>query len=117
MKILVIDDDVEICEMLHIFFDSFGYQCLLTHTASEGLKQVVLYEPNIVFLDIRLPDKDGITLLKEIKEINKNLPVIIITGYRDAEKVIEGFRYGAVDCLLKPFNFDYIKNLLTHIKI
>lgn len=76
---------------------------------------MVMYEPNVIFLDIRLPDRDGIKVLREIKQINKNAPVVIITGYKEAEKVIEAFRYGSADCLLKPFNFDYMKNLLQQI--
>ncbi|OGS22471.1 MAG: hypothetical protein A2252_01390 [Elusimicrobia bacterium RIFOXYA2_FULL_39_19] len=115
MKILIIDDDLEVQEMLNVFFKSLGYESVQITNATEGLKQVVVFEPNIVFLDIRLPDKDGIDVLKEIKQINKNLPVIMITGYKEAEKVIEAFRYGATDCLLKPFNFDYMKNLLYQL--
>ena len=117
MKILIIDDDPEIVEMLEVFFKSIGHQVAAAVTASDGIKQVVMYSPDIVFLDIRLPDKDGIEALKEIKKINKNLPVLMITGYKEAEKVIEAFRYGAIDCLLKPFNFDYIKNILSQIKV
>ncbi|OGS19793.1 MAG: hypothetical protein A3J83_02975 [Elusimicrobia bacterium RIFOXYA2_FULL_40_6] len=115
MKILVIDDDLEIQEMLSVFFKSLGYESLQISSAAEGLKQVVMYEPNVIFLDIRLPDRDGIEVLREIKQINKNAPVVMITGYKEAEKVIEAFRYGAADCLLKPFNFDYMKNLLQQI--
>jgi len=116
MKILVIDDDLEIHEMLGVFFQSLGHEQIQSITAQDGLKQVVISEPDAVFLDIRLPDKDGIEVLKEIKQINKNIPVVMITGYKEAEKVIEAFRYGAMDCLLKPFNFDYMKNLLEQIK-
>jgi DNA-binding NtrC family response regulator len=116
MKILVIDDDLEIHETLAVFFQSLGHEQIQSITAQDGLKQVVISEPDAVFLDIRLPDKDGIEVLKEIKQINKNIPVVMITGYKEAEKVIEAFRYGAMDCLLKPFNFDYMKNLLEQIK-
>jgi DNA-binding response OmpR family regulator len=117
MNILVTDDDQEILEMLIVFFKSLGHQVTGAGTGAECLKQVVTLNPDVVFLDIRLPDKNGIEVLKEIKKINKNMPVIMITGYKEAEKVIEAFRYGALDCLLKPFNFDYIKNLLPQIRI
>lgn len=117
MNILVVDDDQEILKVLEIFFKSLNHQTVTASTAAECLKQAVVSEPDMVFLDIRLPDKDGIDVLKEIKQISKNLPVVMITGYKEAEKVIEAFRYGALDCLLKPFNFDYIKNLLSQIRI
>jgi DNA-binding NtrC family response regulator len=117
MKILIIDDDLEICDMLKTFFESLGHEAKTVSIGSDALKQVVMIEPDVVFLDIRLPDKDGIDLLKEIKEVNKMLPVVVMTGYKEAEKVIDAFRFGALDCLLKPFNFDYIKNLLMHVKV
>jgi DNA-binding NtrC family response regulator len=117
MKILVVDDDIEICEMLKSFFMSLGHDTNIVNVGAEVVKQVLIFEPDIVFLDIRLPDKDGLDLLKEIKDVNKILPIVIMTGYKEAEKVIDAFRFGALDCLLKPFNFDYIKNLLAHVKL
>jgi DNA-binding NtrC family response regulator len=117
MKILIVDDDQEIIETLVMFFKSLNHQTVTALTAAEGMKQAVTSEPDLVFLDIRLPDKDGINVLKDLKQVNKNLPVVMITGYKEAEKVIEAFRYGALDCLLKPFNFDYIKNLLPQIRV
>lgn len=117
MRILVVDDNLEILEMLVMFFKSLGYETETATTAAEGIKQAVVFDPDVVFLDIRLPDKDGLEALKEVKALNRNLPVVMITGYKEAEKVIEAFRYGALDCLLKPFNFDYIKNLLLQVRV
>jgi DNA-binding NtrC family response regulator len=117
MKILIVDDDNEIHSMMEIFLKNLGHETLHAFNGTEAIKQMVLSEPEIVFLDIRLPDKDGIDVLKEMKEINKKIPVVMITGYKEAEKVIEAFRYGAADCLLKPFNFEYIKNLLPKLKL
>jgi len=116
MKVLVIDDDMEIQEMLDVFLQSLGFETAKAFNASDGIKQVVIYEPDIVLLDIRLPDRDGVEVIKEIKKINKNIAVIMITGYKEAERVIEAFRHGAFDCLLKPFNFEYMKNLLLQLK-
>jgi DNA-binding NtrC family response regulator len=116
MKVLVIDDDMEIQEMLEVFLQSLGLESAKALNAFEGLKQVAIYEPDVVLLDIHLPDRDGVDLLREIKHINKNIAVMMITGYKEAENVIEAFRHGAFDCLLKPFNFEYMKNLLLQLK-
>ncbi|MBU2567221.1 MAG: response regulator, partial [Elusimicrobia bacterium] len=79
MKILVIDDDEEIHETLNVFLQSLGYESKYALNAREGLKQAVIYEPDVIFLDIRLPDKDGIEILREIRQINKNISVVMIT--------------------------------------
>ena len=112
MKVLIVDDDQEIIEMLVMYFKSLNHETITASTAEECINQAVVAEPDMAFLDIRLPDRDGIDVLKELKEVKKNLPVVMITGYKEAEKVIEAFRYGALDCLLKPFNFEYVKKLL-----
>ncbi len=110
MKILVIDDDEEILELMMMYFKSEGHECFCTVTADGGIEIIKNKNPDIVFLDIMMPEKDGITALKEIHEIDKNLPVVMVTAYRHADAVVESFRLGALDCLLKPINFDYLKN-------
>lgn len=118
MRILVVDDDQEVLEFLKTFFESLGHEVVLCETSEEGLKQVVLTTPDLILLDIMLPRKDGITLLKEIKELDKEATIAMITAFKDAERVIDAFRHGALDCLLKPFNLDYIvNNVLPKVKI
>ncbi|MCX7956593.1 MAG: response regulator [Endomicrobia bacterium] len=112
MKVLLIDDDTEILDLLNTFFTSLGHQTVTTTNSVDGLKFVAKEIYDLVMLDIKLPERDGIEVLKDIKKVDPNLPVVMITGYKEAEKVIEAFRNGALDCLLKPFNFDYIRNNL-----
>jgi DNA-binding NtrC family response regulator len=110
MNILIIDDDSEILDLLESFFTSLGHSVTTVTNSIDGLKDITTKIFDLVMLDIVLPERDGISVLQEIKKIDPNLPVVMITGYREADKVIEAFRNGAFDCLLKPFNFDYIKN-------
>ena len=110
MKVLIIDDDPDVLEFLRAFFVNLGHNVVLKNSAKEGLKEIVVNQPDLVLLDIMMPDKDGLTLLKEIKEVDKEVSVAMITAYKDAERVIEAFRLGALDCLLKPFNLEYIIN-------
>lgn len=112
MKVLVVDDDPEVQETLKAFLESNSLLVSVAENAEEALKKLVLEEPDLVLLDIVLPDKDGLQVLKEIRELDRKVSVVMITGYKEAEKVIEAFRLGAIDCLLKPFNFEYIKNNL-----
>jgi DNA-binding response OmpR family regulator len=108
MKVLVVDDDSETLEFLKVFFENIGHEVITVSNATEALKQLVVGQPDLVLLDIMLPDRDGLSILKEMKEIDKNVSIAMITAYKDAERVIEAFRLGAMDCLLKPFNMDYI---------
>ncbi|MGA2090585.1 MAG: response regulator [Endomicrobiales bacterium] len=118
MRILVIDDDPDVLDFLKTFFTSLNHEVVTHNNAQDGLKALVSIVPDLVLLDIMLPQKNGLELLKEIKELDSKVPVAMITAYKDAERVIEAFRLGAMDCLLKPFNLDYIKNtVLPNVKI
>ncbi len=118
MRILVIDDDQSVLDFLKTFFENLGHETTTVNNAKDGLRQLVVSPPDLILLDIMLPEKDGLTLLKEIKDIDKEVSVAMITAYRDAEHVIDAFRLGAMDCLLKPFNLDYIANtVLPRVKI
>ena len=112
MKILVADDDVNILDYLKTLFEEFGHEVVITENSGDVLKKVVVDQPDLVLLDIVFPDKDGLVLLKEIKELDKEISVVMITAYKDAAKAIDSFRFGAIDCLLKPFNVDYIKDTI-----
>lgn len=118
MRVLIIDDDESILEYLAKFFENLKHEAITCSSSKEGLKKVVVEQPDLVLLDIMLPEKNGLELLKEIKEIDKEVAVAMITAYKDAERVIEAFRLGAIDCLLKPFNTDYIINtVLPRVKL
>jgi DNA-binding response OmpR family regulator len=116
MKIIVIDDDVEVISTLKAFLEQNGHETICVESAQEGKRLVLIERPDLIMIDIRLPDIDGVELLKQIKAIDSEAVAVMITAYRDAERVIEAFRAGAFDCLLKPFNFEYLtKNVITRI--
>jgi DNA-binding response OmpR family regulator len=118
MRVLVIDDDRFVLKFLKTFFENHKHDAVLVDNAEEGLKKLVTEQPDLVLLDIMLPGKDGLTVLKEIKEIDREVSIAMITAYKDAERGIEAFRLGAMDCLLKPFNVDYIVNtVLPRVKL
>lgn len=110
MKILVVDDDAEARELLKVFLESEGHNVVLLEKGEQVVKTVLQEQFALVLLDIHLPDIDGIELLKRIHKVDSKLPVMMITGFKEAEKVISAFREGAVDCVLKPLNFEYLKS-------
>ena len=110
MQILIIDDDVDAAELLKTFMEQNGHKVMQAFTARDGLKEMAAKKPDAVFLDILLPDASGLDILKEIKSRDRETPIVMVTGFKDAENVVRAFREGAFDCLLKPYNYDYLKS-------
>jgi two-component system, NtrC family, response regulator HydG len=102
-KILVIDDDVDICLLLSKFLTRNGYEVSTTYTGGKALDSLKKGEKyDLVFSDFRLGDMDGLEVLTKIKEMNPALPVIIITGYSDIKVAVKVIKMGAFDYVTKP---------------
>ncbi|MDR0227917.1 MAG: sigma-54 dependent transcriptional regulator [Flavobacteriaceae bacterium] len=107
-KILVIDDDVPFCEMLKAFLTKKGYVVSNAFNASEA-EQIIMKECfDIVLTDVRLPDSDGIELLKFIKRHCPAAHVILMTGYTEIKTAVNAMKLGAFDYVAKPINPDEI---------
>ncbi len=105
-KILVIDDDRSICETLELYLTEEGYEVVTAATGTEGLNKFVETSPDVVILDIRLPDVDGFTILEDLREDDENVKVIMITAYHDMDSTINAMKSGAFDYIHKPVNVD-----------
>ena len=105
-KILVIDDDKSICESLKLYLTEEGYEVHTAPTGTEGLNEFVRILPDVVILDIRLPDIDGFTVLEDLREDDENVKVIMITAHHDMETTIKAMKEGAFDYIHKPINVD-----------
>lgn len=104
MKILIIDDQNAITESLYMFFVEKGYEVITAEYGREGVEKFESKTPDVVVLDIRLPDINGIDVLKQIKKINEKTFVIMITAFHDMQTTIEAMKYGAFDYIHKPIN-------------
>lgn len=109
IRILVVDDEEEICSLLKEFLMKKGYEVLTATDASSALEAVSRTRPHLVLLDIRMPQKDGITLLKEIKEINREIGVIMVTAVRDEILAKKTLEFGADGYITKPIDLDYLE--------
>jgi two-component system response regulator AtoC len=105
-KILVIDDDKSICETLDLYLNEEGYSVYTAMTGTDGLNKFVEISPDVVILDIRLPDIDGFTVLEDLQEESENVKVIMITAYHDMDTTIQAMKVGAFDYIHKPINVD-----------
>ena len=109
MKILIIDDEKNICISLKNIFEDEGFQCEYAVTIEEGKKLVESYYPDLILLDVQLKDGNGLDLLKEIKENNKDTLVIMISGHSGIKEAVQAMRSGAYDFIEKPLNLARIK--------
>lgn len=112
-KILIIDDDTSQLELLRIFLSRKGYIVHCASTAKEGLKNGNRLKPDLVILDIRLPDMDGIEVLQHFKKDNKKINVIMITAYHDMETTVKAMRFGAYDYITKPIDVEELQKAVT----
>lgn len=109
--ILIIDDDPSFCSLLRSFLSKNNYQVDEAHTAKEGLRAIYEQNFDLVLIDYRLPDLDGLELLKNIKKKYFHLPVILMTNYANIRTAVDAMKLGAFEYVTKPINPDEI--LLT----
>ncbi len=111
-KILVIDDDSNISELLKIYFENEGYDVKVASDGIEGLSYFKIFSPDLVLLDIMIPKKDGWQVCREIREISSK-PIIMISAKGDVFDKVLGLELGADDYLVKPFD---VKELSARVK-
>lgn len=113
VRIIVIEDEMEICRFLETVLSNNNYDAKFAKTAKEGIKLVSLYPPEIVILDLGLPDIDGIDVIKNIREWSQ-VPIIVLSARGKEEDKVQALELGANDYLTKPFG---TAELLARIKV
>ena len=111
-KLLIVDDDVNICDMMRLYFENEGYKVKTANDGVEGINCFKIYEPDLVLLDIMMPKKDGWQVCREIREMSSK-PVIMITAKGEVFDKVLGLELGADDFVVKPFD---MKELSARIK-
>ncbi|MCU0586797.1 MAG: sigma-54 dependent transcriptional regulator [Syntrophobacteraceae bacterium] len=108
-KILIVDDEAFICENLQRILGEEHYDTAVAQTGDAALRWLRENQVDLVFLDLNLPDRNGLDILKDIKGLDPDLLVIVITGYASVESAVEALKMGAYDYIKKPFKADVIK--------
>ncbi len=111
-RVLIIDDDMDMCQLLSHFLRRKGFETDTAHTGTKGLAKFVESKFDVVLCDFRLGDMDGRKVLLKIKEINPEAIVIIITGYSDVKMAVEVIRHGAFDYITKPLIPEEVINVI-----
>lgn len=115
MKILVIDDDIAICELVKINLELLGFHVLVANDGETGFALAKQELPNVIVLDVMMPEIDGYTVAKRIREnsLTKDIPIIMLTALSQLENKVTGYNIGVDDYLCKPFE---IEELILRIK-
>lgn len=120
-KILITDDDIDLRELLTEAVRNWGYEVSVAKDGDEALRKLRMERFDIVITDLMMPGMDGLALLQKIKELDKEILVIIITGYATIETAVKAIENGAYDYIAKPFRLDelmiVIKNACERLRL
>lgn len=110
-KILIIEDDLDVADMLNAYFRVQGYEVFTSNWGEDGIKAVAAIKPELVLLDIRLPDIDGYEVARRLRADRKtsNIPIIFLTEKRDRADRLQGLEIGADDYITKPFDVQELR--------
>ena len=112
--LLLIDDDPDLlAEKVRHFFPAPEHRVEVAYTGSEGLKCIGAAPPDVILLDLRLPDQSGLEILRQLRRIDARVPVIMVTVVRSADSAIEAMRHGAYDYLLKPLDLQKLDRVIS----
>jgi two-component system, OmpR family, copper resistance phosphate regulon response regulator CusR len=113
MKILIIEDDLRVAELLKRGLEEQGYMVFVTHDGASGLQLGREVSIDLVITDVMMPEIDGLELCTQLKEIKPVLPILILTALGKTDQKLEGFDAGADDYLVKPFE---MRELIARVK-
>ena len=106
VKILVIDDDPLVLELVQARFESAGYDILTASDGEFGLRRFGEFRPDLVILDIIMPHMNGWEACRQIRAISPNIPIVMLTGLEGKDHIVEGLNLGADDYIVKPFHIE-----------
>jgi len=116
-KVLVVDDEAIVREMLEKILKDKGYSVLMANNGSSAIEMAKNNEVDIALVDIRLPDINGVQVLEGIKNIKPDILVIMMTAYETEELVRKAFGQGAQACLHKPFNVETLFKIFKELEV
>lgn len=114
-RILLVDDEEDIRSVLSVALEDMGYEVQTAENGKEGLRLFLESRPPIVITDIKMPDIDGVDLLKRIKQEDPDTEVIMITGHGDMDVAIQSFQCEATDFITKPINIEDLETSLQRV--
>jgi DNA-binding NtrC family response regulator len=114
-RVLIVDDDKDIVRIVQTMLEGRGWSISAAYSGSEALEKVASKKPDVVLLDIMMPEMNGIEVLKRIKKIDANARIIMITAFGDVESYLDSMELGAFEYINKPFETDELLELIERV--
>ncbi len=108
-NLLIVDDEKDFLEQMEEIVRRWGHEPITAGNGFEALDRFQNHRIDLVLADIRMPEMDGLQMLQKIQEIDKQWPVLVLTGYPADDTAVEAMHSGAEDYLVKPVNFDELR--------
>lgn len=112
-KILIVDDEPDVCEVISNFLGKRGYDVITANDGQEALSKLSTEKPDLILLDIRMPEMDGMECLRRIKELDKEVPVIMVTCVTNIDIARKSMELGATDYLTKPLGYSALETAIS----
>ncbi len=113
IRCLIIDDEVQLAKSLSFTLKQSNIDCIESYSGSSGLSRVEADKPDVVLLDLKLPDINGLDVLEKILIINPDIPVIMVSAHGQTKDAVSAIKFGAIDYLTKPFDVDELVLLIN----
>ncbi|MDA8442323.1 MAG: response regulator [Peptococcaceae bacterium] len=114
-KILVVDDQMGVRRLLYEAFKEEGYEVEMAASGLEAIETVKKSIPSIILMDMKMPGMNGLEALKEIKKLDQEIAVIMMTAYGELEIVAQAMKLGVKEYITKPFDLNELKQLVKRI--
>lgn len=115
MQILIVDDDAALCRSLQIQLEGEGHEVSCVHLAEDGIRYIRERNPELAFVDLKLPDRSGLEVLSAIAQLHSPTVPVMITGVQDTKATIDAIRHGAYDYIRKPLDMDVVQFTLEKV--
>src|SRR5580698_6827406 len=112
LKVLIVDDEVSRAETMAEALERIGYELVLAHSGTEGLKILEREEPAVILTDLKMEGMDGLTLLKKAKQELPDAEIVVITGHGDVQTAVEAMRAGAANYVQKPVGLEELRTMV-----
>jgi len=112
-KILIVDNEPIVCEEIRYYLGSKGYDIITATSGQEALSKLSLEEPSLILLDIHMPGMDGMECLRQIKKLNRDVLVIMVTCITDIDIAKKALGLGAIDYITKPLSFEALETAIV----